>query len=515
MSTGNDLNKAEEISLNAQALATEMKWFESVLKARLAPYQPKSKPKPAQAQTIQLEEPSGNLWSRLFRKKAVSVNVSTDSDQTTPVSPPRIDPKPLETPDWSANKSYYAQFIRDNQLLNEDRLVLMLALAPQIQPQLLDLLFIKNAETGIGNARFGGIKGNQHGGFLPTVETALFLLSGENLDKRLFDGYLFHPDSVLVKNNILQFTQPAPGEPFEASQILLSEEALAFITKGETWKPRFSMDFPAKPITTTLTWDDLALSKEAMQQIEFINHWLLKHDDFAERLSDLHALKPGFKVLFYGPPGTGKTLTAALLGQRHGLEVYRVDLSMVVSKYIGETEKNLEKIFARAEGKNWALFFDEADALFGKRTNITDAHDKYANQEISYLLQRLENYPGLVILASNMQQNIDEAFARRMQASVYFPRPGVAEREKLWQKALQLGGLEKTCGHCVADLASRYELTGAGIMNAVHYTALQGLEKRSPNAEDHDEPMNISFETAMRSLFQGIRKEYLKEGRNF
>jgi len=126
-------------------------------------------------------------------------------------------------------------------------------------------------------------------------------------------------------------------------------------------------------------------------------------------------------ILFIGAPGTGKKILASLIGQQSGKEVYRIDLSMVVSKYIGETEKNLSKIFDAAEHKNWILFFDEADALFGKRTNVRDAHDKYANQEVAYLLQKIENYNGLVLLATNMKNNIDEAFTRRLQSIIHFP----------------------------------------------------------------------------------------------
>jgi SpoVK/Ycf46/Vps4 family AAA+-type ATPase len=126
-------------------------------------------------------------------------------------------------------------------------------------------------------------------------------------------------------------------------------------------------------------------------------------------------------ILFIGAPGTGKKTLAALIGQQLSLDVYRIDLSIVVSKYIGETEKNLEKIFDAAEHKNWILFFDEADALFGKRTNVRDAHDKYANQEVAYLLQRIEKYNGIVIIATNMKNNIDEAFKRRLQSIIHFP----------------------------------------------------------------------------------------------
>ena len=132
----------------------------------------------------------------------------------------------------------------------------------------------------------------------------------------------------------------------------------------------------------------------------------------------------GYRVLFHGPPGTGKSMTVRLLGKNSGRDVFRVDLSQVVSKYIGETEKNLSRIFDKAELRDWILFFDEADALFGKRTDIKDAHDRFANQEISFLLQRIEDFSGLVILATNLKSNLDEAFLRRFQSVVYFNVPG-------------------------------------------------------------------------------------------
>ncbi len=134
-------------------------------------------------------------------------------------------------------------------------------------------------------------------------------------------------------------------------------------------------------------------------------------------------IKPGYRVLFYGPSGTGKTLTAALLGKQYGKDLYRIDLSQIVSTFIGETEKNLERVLKRSETKSWIPFFDEADALFGKRTNVQSAHDKYANQEVSYLLQRVEDYPGLLILASNFKNNLDDAFIRRFHSLVHFPCP--------------------------------------------------------------------------------------------
>ena len=171
-----------------------------------------------------------------------------------------------------------------------------------------------------------------------------------------------------------------------------------------------------------MNWDDLIVDEFTAQQLDELRIWLQHGQTLYEGWGMSTKLKPGYKALFHGPSGTGKTLTAALLGKLFNLDVYRVDLSMVISKYIGDTEKNLEKVFKKAENKNWILFFDEADSLFGKRTSISDSHDKYANQEISYLLQRLEDYRGLVILASNMRNNVDEAFTRRLQAVILFQK---------------------------------------------------------------------------------------------
>ncbi len=159
-------------------------------------------------------------------------------------------------------------------------------------------------------------------------------------------------------------------------------------------------------------------------QLEEINTWITGHHTVMEKWNLKRILKPGYRSLFYGPPGTGKTLAATLLGKRNQMDVYRVDLSMIVSKYIGETEKNLARVFDLAENREWILFFDEADALFGKRTSTQTSNDRHANQEVAYLLQRIEDFPGTVILATNLRSNIDEAFSRRFQSTIFFPDAG-------------------------------------------------------------------------------------------
>lgn len=212
-------------------------------------------------------------------------------------------------------------------------------------------------------------------------------------------------------------------------------------------------------------------------------------------------IKPGYRVMFFGSSGTGKTLTASLLGKFTGKEVYRVDLSLIVSKYIGETEKNLAKLFDRASNKDWILFFDEADSIFGKRTSVKDAHDKYANQEVSYLLQRIESHPGLVIIATNLKNNIDVAFTRRFHSMIEFEQPGEEERLKMWLDYIpEMLHLDKDVS--IAEISKRYHLTGSNILNVVQYACLKTAD-------------NDSDLLTLPVLIDGIKKEYLKEGRVF
>jgi SpoVK/Ycf46/Vps4 family AAA+-type ATPase len=191
---------------------------------------------------------------------------------------------------------------------------------------------------------------------------------------------------------------------------------------------------------------------------------------------------------------------ASLLGKLAGMDVFRIDLSMVVSKYIGETEKNLRKVFDTARNRGWILFFDEAEALFSKRTNVKDAHDRYANQEVAYLLQRVEDYDGIVILATNMKQNLDEAFARRFQNLVHFPMPGKRERQRIWEKGFSARSVLEPAVD-LEQIADQYELAGGSIMNVVRYASLMTLEAGS----------NVILR---KDIVRGIQREYAKEGRS-
>ena len=197
---------------------------------------------------------------------------------------------------------------------------------------------------------------------------------------------------------------------------------------------------------------------------------------------------------------------------------------MVVSKYIGETEKNLELLFARAEDKDWILFFDEADAIFGKRTNVRDAHDKYANQEVSYLLQRIEDFNGLVILATNMKNNIDDAFIRRFNDIVKFTIPNEDERKEIWEKSFP----ENADIDDIPNKVKKYELSGGNIINVIHFAAIQAVKRKKVSMEKKLLVYNNNGHFAERAqgdsnklkfyledIIDGIRREMLKEGKPF
>jgi len=247
-------------------------------------------------------------------------------------------------------------------------------------------------------------------------------------------------------------------------------------------------------------WDDLVLPRDRKAQLAELTAAIQTRERVLEtwQFGDKVATTSGVTALFHGPSGTGKTMAAGILANHLGMELYRIELSRVVSKYIGETEKNLDAVFDEAERAHAVLFFDEADALFGKRSEVKDAHDRYANIEVAYLLQRMESYQGVTILASNLRQNLDEAFLRRLQFVVEFPYPSVVERNRIWNRvwpsAAPLGNDVD-----LDFLAARLELTGGQIRNIALMAAYLAAARETP--------------IGMAQLIAATRREYQKLGR--
>lgn len=231
-------------------------------------------------------------------------------------------------------------------------------------------------------------------------------------------------DSLVKARNLALWRDPEKG------QIQMTDLYDACRAKSNQTLGRLTQKLNPK-----YTWDDIVLSQDRLDQlVEMCNQARYRHIVYGEWGFDRKlSFGKGLSALFSGPPGTGKTMAAEVIANKLHLDLYKIDLSQVVSKYIGETEKNLHKIFREAQGSNAILFFDEADALFGKRSEVKDAHDRYANIEIGYLLQKIEEYDGIAILATNLRKNMDEAFVRRLQFIVEFPFPDEEHRQLIWE----------------------------------------------------------------------------------
>jgi len=232
----------------------------------------------------------------------------------------------------------------------------------------------------------------------------------------------------------------------------------------------------ATRINPHYSWSDIVLAADKLRQLREIcnavEYRSIVYDEWG--FDDKLSMGKGLSLLFAGPSGTGKTMAAEILARELGLDLYKIDLSTVISKYIGETEKNLSRIFAEAATSNAVLFFDEADALFGKRSEVRDSHDRYANIEINYLLQRMEEYEGTVILATNLRKNMDDAFVRRIQFTIEFPFPNFDQRLAIWQRVWPDNTPRKNLD--LDFMARRFEITGGNIRNIALSAAFLGAE---------------------------------------
>ncbi len=417
------------------------------------------------------------------------LNKETHIKSIFDISPPKVSPY----------ESIYANIITSNKLGFVERLAIILTLAPHIQNQLLDIFFTIDSRYNRRYSEFGGIMGKSFSGFIPTGETLAFIIGQNDYKKKFEILKLFESSHIFASSNILHLQSTEDYEPKLSGALSLSTHYYSLFIYGIEIKPDFSSKFPAKLIETKLDWKDLIVENSVHSDIKDIILWI-KHKEKLLREWDLEeTIKPGYRALFYGPPGTGKTFAASLIGKNVNKDVYKIDLSMVVSKWVGETEKNLARVFDTAEDRDWILFFDEADALFGKRTSTQSSQERYANQEVAYLLQRTENYPGTVILASNLKGNMDNAFTRRFQSIVYFPIPKPNERFRMWQhyfnKTLALHDEIN-----LKQIANKYEISGGGVVNVIKFCVIRAAER--------NEKLVI-----LDDLEEGIRKELLKEGR--
>jgi len=261
----------DKLKYNAVDLASEMEWFARIIDARL---------------------------NQHFGKETEHPNIGE-----------------INAPSLDNSKSPFGDFINHYKLTFAERLALALGLAPHVRPEILDVFLQRNTSLERGYSEFGGIKGNSHGGFLPTGETLMFILAAHNLEARFSLEYLFDRDHFFSKHNILRLEEPSTGEPTMSGALRLSKEYVDYFTTGDVRKPKFTSSFPAKLLTTKLEWDDLVLEHNTLQHIEEIMVWLEHGKTLMEDWGLHRKLRPGYRCLYYGPPGTGKTMTACLLGR--------------------------------------------------------------------------------------------------------------------------------------------------------------------------------------------------------
>jgi SpoVK/Ycf46/Vps4 family AAA+-type ATPase len=298
------------------------------------------------------------------------------------------------------------------------------------------------------------------------------------------------PDQIVRAAALAQRRAAGRGRPVEVSDVAMAARA----------QNSSKLERLARRISPTVGWDDLVLPPECLRLLHDLEIRFRRRDHVhgAWGLGGKNNRRLGVVSLFAGPSGVGKTMAAEALAGALGLDLYQVNLATVVDKYIGETEKNLERIFAAAEGVNGVILFDEADALFGKRSEVSDARDRYANVEVAYLLQRLESYEGVAVLATNLRSNIDDAFTRRLDVVVDFPEPEEDYRLVLWDRCLGRA-LPRDEDVDLTFLAQRFRLSGGNIRNIAVSAAFL--------ASAHDRPVS------MLDLVRSTSLEYRKLGR--
>lgn len=334
---------------------------------------------------------------------------------------------------------------------------------------------------------------------LPTSTQRLHLwqrFMGDSVSLPANDLDILAGQFALTSNQIQNAVHSAKDLAFQKSRAVTSNDLFETARRHSS----HHLDSLAIKIEPRYVWKDIVLPEDELTTLREIANtvrWrtvVLENWGVGEKL----AASAGVAALFAGPPGTGKTLAAQVIAAELKMDLYKIDLSTVVSKYIGETEKNLERIFSQAKNSNAILFFDEADAIFGKRSEVKDAHDRYANIEVGYLLQRMETYDGVVILATNLRSNLDDAFTRRLQFVVDFPFPDEEHRLKIWQ-VLFPPGVPREGDIDFKFFADRFDLAGGSIRNIIVGAAFLAASEETSVTTRH--------------LMHAIRREMQKMGR--
>ncbi|ANQ50153.1 ATP-binding protein [Flammeovirga sp. MY04] len=381
----------------------------------------------------------------------------------------------------------------------EEELLIIIAYAWEYKPLIFEP-FIKAFKDLKFKSIFGGYLEKERQFFIPSVQTVIKLLFHDEVERNDFYLKVIDPTYHLVKNGVIEWVDYIDTTKSIFNKgIRLSLSFQEYILGGGEPRLDHETDFPARLIDTKASFEDVVLNKKTKEDIEPFEKLLSIRPKLTEYPDLSSKINTNQIVVFTGSPGTGKSFTATTIGKKYGMPTYRLDISKVVSKYIGEFEKAMEKVFNRLDDHNCILFIDEADAIFSKRTeNVSDVKEKYANQEMSYLLQRIETFNGVVVLASNVQDirsHVDKAMLRRISYIIEFPFPLEEERKVLWENAFP--SQYTISSELISDLARNYQLSGANIKSVSTQVLIELLA---------DNVTDISFE----KIEPALKREFFK-----
>ncbi|MBB6458852.1 ATP-binding protein [Flammeovirga kamogawensis] len=394
--------------------------------------------------------------------------------------------------------SNLGQLSQKYRLTLEEELLIIFAYSWEFLPELF-LPFVEGFKKVNFRTNFGGFLEKEREIFIPTLKTFLMICIPKK-DRNAFLLKVASPTFPLIKDGIIELSHYSKNNDNLLDQKLkVANNYIEYLIGGESPRLDHEIDFPARLTTSKMSFEKVILPNETKKELESLE-LLLKVRPLLKEKKELYSyIKSNQLFVFTGSPGTGKSLTATTLGQDYNVPTYTLDISRVVSRYVGDFEKAMERIFTRLEGHNCILFIDEADSIFTKRNeNVNEAKDKYSNQEMSYLLQRLETFDGIVILASNVtdiRTHVDKAMLRRINHIIEFPFPLAKERYLLWATALPKGYIYKE--GLLEELSQNYQLSGANISSIISEVLIKLI---------HDNHKEITFEIVEPYL----KKEFYK-----
>jgi AAA+ superfamily predicted ATPase len=396
----------------------------------------------------------------------------------------------------------YGRLVTENEFGTIDRVILNLAFAASFAPDLLMTLGGLSEKSEL-SMHVGGFFRTNDKEFCPTVRTAVFLLAGTDFDEHVRISRYIHGKMRVFASGLVHALSGTSESVFHKHELIFNDQFMGTIL--DDLPPRYDSEygFPARRSEAKHTMKDVVADEGVQYQLGRMHRFVKVMDRMWKMNQEEKRTRENFIAIFTGEPGTGKSHTAEALGNEFQLPVYKVNFAQMVSKYIGETEKNLDRIFERFNKQRCILFFDEAEAIFSKRTDVTDSHDQHANNLQSFLLQRIEDFKGIIILATNVQdtnKHFDKAFQRRIRSTVQFGFPLEDERLQLWNKSLFTGYYFSA--ELAEKLARDYQLSGGGIYNIASEVLQDAL-------------IDGVQEITMEMLVPALKEEFKKTGRVF